>query len=527
MEPKRQVEIQLGHMCNNRCVFCVSGQQTAVGRARPLETDPILARIEEAFAQGHRKLTLLGGEPTLQPGFLDVVRRAVSLGFEEIVLFTNGVKTARAAFIDEILATGGNFNWRISIQGATEEAHERTTKKEGSFARIVKTMENLRERGQKITINMCVVRSNYESVDQFPKLILPFGVRQLHLDMIRPLDAGERSRSEMREMLPYYGDMVPALERMIAGFPEGFDVNIGNLPFCIAPRLSRWIRHDGEKTYTIAIDGENELSEPWNKYEVKRRDKLKLASCRQCVFDARCSGIFETYRQFYGTGELVPITNERLRGLDPEARLLSLHLAPTIAPSLVESPPPPFTQISISEKSDAELFVTASTRARGKLPMLSPAAPDPSDLRLVFHAPGRGLVSFEDFGISLDALPERVEIVAEGLRAIVGRLLEAGHRLLYPLAEDVIAGAMPLLAQRLSRLRSAAPFGELAWTEVAISEGGRRAELRLQGPEGEGATLWLGEQAGRPTGGYRLAGEATEALVQGLRAAMAALAGRG
>src|SRR5689334_14868887 len=121
MEPKKQVEIQLGHMCNNRCVFCVSGQETALGRARPLRVEPILEEISKAYATGHRKLTLLGGEPTLQPGFMDVVRHSVALGFDEIVIFTNGAKTARAAYIDEILATGGRFTWRISIQGATEE----------------------------------------------------------------------------------------------------------------------------------------------------------------------------------------------------------------------------------------------------------------------------------------------------------------------------------------------------------------------------------------------------------------------
>ena len=244
-EPKQQVEIQLGHMCNNRCVFCVSGQETALGRARPMATEPLLEQIRAARAAGHEKLTLLGGEPTLQPGFLDVVREAVRLEFAEIDIFTNGVKTARAEFIDEILATGGRFTWRISVQGATKESHERTTKKDGSFDRIVRTMEGLRARGERITVNMCVVQSNHDSVDAFPSLLLPFGATQLHLDMVRPLDAGARSEEELRGMIPRYSDLVPALERMVAGFPDGFDVNIGNLPYCVAPSLARWIHHDG------------------------------------------------------------------------------------------------------------------------------------------------------------------------------------------------------------------------------------------------------------------------------------------
>src|SRR5205823_14200524 len=111
------------------------------------------------------------------------------------------------------------------------------------------------------------------------------GVEQLHLDMVRPLDAGIRTEEEMRGMLPRYTDLVPHLERMVAGFPEGFDVNIGNLPYCVAPHLARFIHHDGEKTFTVAVDEKDQLSEPWDKYEVKRRDKLKRESCRECVFD--------------------------------------------------------------------------------------------------------------------------------------------------------------------------------------------------------------------------------------------------
>ena len=123
----RLMEIQLGHMCNNRCVFCVSGQRTGLRQAFPLAGDPIKEKIREGFAEGRRQLTILGGEPTLQPEFLSVLQYAVDLGFEEVVVFTNGVKTARPEFVDEVLATGGNISFRLSFQGGNALAHERTT----------------------------------------------------------------------------------------------------------------------------------------------------------------------------------------------------------------------------------------------------------------------------------------------------------------------------------------------------------------------------------------------------------------
>ena len=45
-------EIQLGHLCNNRCVFCSSGQLTAMKIARAVPLEPIIEALEAARAAG-------------------------------------------------------------------------------------------------------------------------------------------------------------------------------------------------------------------------------------------------------------------------------------------------------------------------------------------------------------------------------------------------------------------------------------------------------------------------------------------
>lgn len=511
MEPKTQVEIQLGHMCNNRCVFCVSGQETALGRARPLDREPILAEIRKAFVAGHRKITLLGGEPTLQPAFLDVVRETVRLGFEEIVIFTNGVKMARAAFVEEILATGGRFTFRFSLQGATEEAHERTTRKDGSFARLVQSMKHVHERGQKLTVNMCVVQSNYESVDVFPDLILPLGASQLHLDMVRPLDAGVRTESEFSQMIPQYSAMVPALERMTRGFPQGFDVNIGNLPYCISPQLAPFIHHDGEKTMTIAVDGDKKLSKPWDKYLVKRRDKSKPETCKQCVFDARCSGVFEKYREMYGDGEFIPVSAEKLADVDPERVLFSVHARAVVGRAFRDFvPPSPFTGLELEEVGERAV----SVRLVGSEGLTFELRP---------RSAGEGIGAFEWFSIWIVNSPADSSIALTGLRAVRERLAVVAN-VVHPMAEDALWPLSRSIAARLLLLRQRAPFGALKWTDVRVLDGGKRAEVRLEAPSGDEAWVWLGERDGRPVGGYRVADSAaTDVVKDGLRAVLLVL----
>ncbi len=322
-----QVEIQLGHVCNNRCVFCVSGQLTAQGRAHPLPTAPALAALDEARARGARTVTFLGGEPTLQASFLPALTHAIELGFHEIILFTNGVKTARASYIDEILALGAarlfnNFVWRFSIQGGDEAAHDHVTQKPGSFRRLVEGMAHLQARKQTITANACINEHSYRSLPAYPGLARQYGIRQLHLDQVRPRDAGERSDAELRAIMPPYTAMVPYYRAMLDRFDRelgpDYDINVGNLPYCLMPERAAKIHHDGEATLTVAADGDA-LSRPWDKYADKRRDKFHPPGCASCRFRPQCNGVFLKYAEFHGTEEFQPVPKDSPRTIRPPA----------------------------------------------------------------------------------------------------------------------------------------------------------------------------------------------------------------
>jgi len=322
---EKKFEIQLGHLCNNRCVFCVSGQLTKMGQAPLLPHESVARRIADAREAGHRSITLLGGEPTIQPFFLDIVKQCVALGFEEIVIFSNGSKLARTDLIDRILETGGRFEWRFSFQGATREAHERTTRRKGSWDQLVRSLSLVRARDQRVTVNMCVVKQNFESIDRFPELLLPNGVSQVHLDMVNPNDTGTATEDELDGIIPRYSDLVAPLASMVNALGDKLDVNIGNLPYCIAPSLASKIHHGGQPTSTVTVDdfGGEAMQVEKDKYAHKLDHKTKPDRCRQCVFDDRCRGVFDAYEKRYGLDELQPITPERL---DPSTLGLRLSV---------------------------------------------------------------------------------------------------------------------------------------------------------------------------------------------------------
>lgn len=328
VEGAELVEIQLGHLCNNRCVFCSSGQATALGQARPIDEAPVRAALDQAKQRRARKVTFLGGEPTLQRAFLPALRYATSLGFEEIEIFTNGVKAARKSFVDEVAAIG-RFSWRFSIQGGNEEAHDLAVAKAGAFARICRAMKHVGSHGHRITANACINEHSYRSLPDYVELVRRYEIMQLHVDVVRPSSAGTRSDAYLEEIMPMHTAMAPYFEEMLRRFEAwdpSFDVNVGNVPFCVLPSWAHRVHHGGQETLTVASDPSNGLSAK-DKYAVQHADKVRGSGCEQCLFTEACSGVFDAYARIHGLDELRPVDAQDLQEQDPNGRAWAWHVA--------------------------------------------------------------------------------------------------------------------------------------------------------------------------------------------------------
>lgn len=511
VEPERQCEIQLGHLCNNRCVFCVSGRLTALGRTRPQASDPHREALRTAAMAGHRKVTFVGGEPTLVRELTDLLREAASLGFEEIVVFSNGVKTWREDFVAALVeAVGaGRLRLRLSFQGGDAVSHDRTTGRKGSFERLLQTLDTADRLGVPVSVNTCIVATNYASLAAFPSLFAGHGVTQVHVDTVR--DPGDLSDETLRAITPRFREVAPVLISMVEGFPKGFDVNVGNLPFCVAPRLAHVTHHDGESTTLVAQSVEGVLA-PIDKYAVRGDKRAKLPSCSSCVLEPRCRGVPHPYLKFFGAEEFVPLTARRVRESADVRAVFDVHLAPMFEVALRRwVPPGPFGVRDVVRHNGA----------------VDVEFDRPPGLRARIVAPGGGIAGRELCAMELVSRSEHREGMRQCLHALWDVLASRGGEVLHPLGEDAWEPVVPRVAARLRRLRSCAPFDPLRWTEVRVLNHGSRVELHLQvtGEEG-GAVFWLSDAS--PELGYTVRGRASEgALREGLGAMITALRTRG
>jgi cyclic pyranopterin phosphate synthase len=93
------LRISLTDRCNFRCVYCMP----AVGmqflpRPELLTNDELLLVVRAAAAAGFQKIRLTGGEPTLRPDLVELVRSIKATpGIEHVAMTTNGLRLGKLA----------------------------------------------------------------------------------------------------------------------------------------------------------------------------------------------------------------------------------------------------------------------------------------------------------------------------------------------------------------------------------------------------------------------------------------------
>lgn len=93
------LRISLTDRCNLRCVYCMpAGPMQFMPRPELLTSQELLLVVRAAAAAGFQKIRLTGGEPTLRPDLVELVRAIKSTpGIEHIAMTTNALRLGALA----------------------------------------------------------------------------------------------------------------------------------------------------------------------------------------------------------------------------------------------------------------------------------------------------------------------------------------------------------------------------------------------------------------------------------------------
>lgn len=114
VEPENTLQIFITDRCNLRCPECFYGQWLG---SFEMDLETYQAHVLK-YADQIKKITLLGGEPTLHKRLAEIIRWNASLGLKTTV-YTNGVRIDRLKEVFEDPALAKMVSIRIGVHGLT------------------------------------------------------------------------------------------------------------------------------------------------------------------------------------------------------------------------------------------------------------------------------------------------------------------------------------------------------------------------------------------------------------------------
>jgi cyclic pyranopterin phosphate synthase len=121
------LRISLTDRCNLRCVYCMPAEGIDFRPQDELLTDDeLLLLVRVAAELGVRKVRLTGGEPTVRPGIVELVREIhATSGIDEIAMTTNGLLLE---YLARPLADAGLNRINVSLDTTDPDKFHRITR---------------------------------------------------------------------------------------------------------------------------------------------------------------------------------------------------------------------------------------------------------------------------------------------------------------------------------------------------------------------------------------------------------------
>jgi MoaA/NifB/PqqE/SkfB family radical SAM enzyme len=186
--------VRISSACNNQCVFCLDRENQGGGFLS-------LAKVAKELTAGRRqkinRVVLSGGEATIHPKFIDIVKLAKNLGYRHIQVITNGRMFCYSDFFRAAVEAGLS-EITFSIHGHIAALHDKQTGVKGSFDQAIRGLVNaLAQSSLIISVDVVISKINYRHLADILKFFISLGVREFDLLQIIPFGRAWDNRRKL------------------------------------------------------------------------------------------------------------------------------------------------------------------------------------------------------------------------------------------------------------------------------------------------------------------------------------------
>ena len=188
--------VSITGLCNNNCLFCLDGNRKDRYHKSSVEIKP---KISEAKREGCTKLILSGGDPTIHPEIIELVRFAKDLKFRKVQIITNGRMFSNKQFTRRIISAGLD-EVTFSIHGHNSEIHDYLTRVDGSFRQSIIGIRNVQNSKKNMIVNTdtCITGKNFFLLPKTIRFIVSYlGINEINLMTMVPEGNSWKNKEDM------------------------------------------------------------------------------------------------------------------------------------------------------------------------------------------------------------------------------------------------------------------------------------------------------------------------------------------
>lgn len=278
----RKLVMNVTYVCNNHCTFC------AVGTRTQLDGHPTRQREQLAHyrAQGVTQVDFDGGEPTLNPELVPLVRHARALGYTRVNVTTNGRLAAYEAFAAR-LVNSGLTTLLFSVHGPDARTHAQNVGVAEAFDQTtagIRHCVRLAPAGVALGMNVTITRSNVDLLGELAQLAWDLGLPWMNLQFLTPFGRATR------QVAPDTAHAADRARQVIDAWKARMKFQVINLPFCYMPDHAEFLQGDLGKLERHMVFVNNETVN-LAQYLAERR--TRKPQCESCPHASFCGGFYE------------------------------------------------------------------------------------------------------------------------------------------------------------------------------------------------------------------------------------------
>jgi MoaA/NifB/PqqE/SkfB family radical SAM enzyme len=227
-----------------------------------------------------------GGEPTLNPELIPLIRYSRAIGYERINVTTNG----RMCFYPEFaqkLVRSGLTTLLFSVHGADAQTHAQQVGVAEAFEQTTGGIRNCvaaKPAGVELGMNITLTKGNFQQLDGVAQLAWDLGLRWLNIQFLTPFGRATRM------VAPDTQAAADVARAVIEKWQATMKIQIINLPFCFLPGHEQLMMGDLGKLERHMVFVNNEDVNLAQYLAERRTRKPVCASCPHAVF---CGGFYE------------------------------------------------------------------------------------------------------------------------------------------------------------------------------------------------------------------------------------------